>query len=117
MLQLWLMTQQLQDKPNVVFQHDLAHPHTHREVTILLNWKLPERRQRRVHFWTPRSPDLTPLEFFLWDFVKNGVHVPPMTVALNNLKDRARTGIAKTDQPLMQNVWHDVEYRPDVSGQ
>ena len=26
--------------------------------------------------WAPRSPDLTPLEFFLWGTVKNNVYRP-----------------------------------------
>jgi hypothetical protein len=28
-----------------------------------------------------------PLDFFLWGFVKDVVHVPPMPITLNNLKD------------------------------
>jgi hypothetical protein len=46
--------------------------------------------------------------------VKDEVHVPLMHVTLNNLKDRIQTAIAKTDQPLLQNVWHEVEYHLDV---
>jgi hypothetical protein len=38
-------------------------------------------------FWPPRSPNLTPLNFFLWGFVKN-VYIPLVPVTLNNLKDR-----------------------------
>jgi hypothetical protein len=46
--------------------------------------------------------------------MKDEVYVLPMPVTLNNLNDRIRTAIAKIDKPLMQNVWHEVEYRPDV---
>jgi hypothetical protein len=42
MLQLWLMPQLLQDKPNV-FQRDGASPHIHNEVIIFLNYQLSER--------------------------------------------------------------------------
>jgi hypothetical protein len=43
MLELWLMPQLLEDKPNV-FQHDGAPPpHIHSEVTTFLNRQLPER--------------------------------------------------------------------------
>jgi hypothetical protein len=55
------------------------------------------------------------LDFFLWGFVKDEVYVPPVPITLNNLKDRIRTAIAKIDQPLLQNVWHEVDYRLDVS--
>jgi len=43
MFELWLMSQLLQDKPNVVLQHDEAPPHIHNEVTTFLNRLLPER--------------------------------------------------------------------------
>jgi hypothetical protein len=37
------MPQLLEDKPNVVFQHDGAPPHILNEVTTFLNRQLPER--------------------------------------------------------------------------
>jgi hypothetical protein len=46
--------------------------------------------------------------------VKDEGYVLPMPITLNNLKDRIRTVIAKTDQPLLPNVWHEVKYRLDV---
>jgi hypothetical protein len=46
--------------------------------------------------------------------VKDDVYVPPMPITLNNLKDRLRRATAKTDQHLLQNVWHEGEYRPVV---
>ncbi len=30
--------------------------------------------------WAPRSPDMTPLDFFLWGYIKNNVYK-------NNIKD------------------------------
>jgi len=32
--------------------------------------------------WLPRSPDLTPCDFFLWEFVKDTVFVPPLPANL-----------------------------------
>jgi len=64
--------------------------------------------------WPSRFPDLTPLDFFVFSFVKDEVYVPPMSITLNNLKDRMRTAIANIDQPLLQNVLRKVEYRLDV---
>jgi hypothetical protein len=37
MLELWLMLQIMQDKPNVVFQHDGAPPHIHNGVETFFN--------------------------------------------------------------------------------
>jgi hypothetical protein len=106
MLELWLMPQLLEDKSNVVFEHDGALPHVHNEVTTSLNRQLPERwiGQGGSTSWPPRSPDLTPLDFFLWGFVKDEVHVPPMPITLKNLKDRIRTAIAKIYQSLLQKL-------------
>jgi hypothetical protein len=39
-----------------------------------------------------------------------------MPIILINLKDRIRTAIAKIDQLLSQNIWHEVEYHLDVCG-
>jgi len=106
------MPQQLKDKSSVVSQHDGAPLHICNKVTTFLNRQLPERRIGRglSTSWPPRSPDLTPLDFFLLDFVKDEIYVPPMPISLNNLKDRIWTATAKTDQPLLQNVWHEIEY-------
>jgi hypothetical protein len=109
------MPQLLQDKPNV-FQHDGAPPRIRNEVTAFLNRQLPERwiGRRGSTSWSPRSPDLNPLEVFLWSFVKDEVYVPPVSITLKNLKDRIRTATAQTDQPLLQSVWQEVEHRLDV---
>jgi hypothetical protein len=52
-LELWLMPQLLQDKPNV-FKHGGAPPHIHNEVTTFLNRRLTQRWIGRggggVHF-------------------------------------------------------------------
>jgi len=65
--------------------------------------------------WSPRAPDLTPLpSIFPEGLVKDEFYVPPMPIALNNLKDRIRTATAKLDQPLLQNIWDEVEYILDV---
>jgi hypothetical protein len=89
MLELWLMPQLLEDKPNVVFQHDRAPLHIHNEVITFLNRQLPQQwiGQEGSTSWPLQSPDLTPLNFLLWGFVKEEVYVPPMPITLNNFKD------------------------------
>ena len=54
-------------------------------VRVLLNRVLQQRWIERaaegdnhLHPWLPRSPDLTPCDFFLWGFVKDSVYVPPL---------------------------------------
>ncbi|GFG36095.1 hypothetical protein Cfor_03668 [Coptotermes formosanus] len=61
------------------FQQDGAPPHYHRDVRKCLNTRFPGRWIGRAAPipWPPRSPDLTPLDFFLWGIVKDRVYVPP----------------------------------------
>jgi hypothetical protein len=36
--------------------------------------------------WPPRSPDLTPCDFFLWGYVKEQALVPPLPLDIDELK-------------------------------
>ena len=60
---------------------DGAPPHWSRSVRDWLNEFLPQRwigrggPQDSNIAWPPRSPDLTPMDFFLWGFIKNKVYV------------------------------------------
>ncbi|XP_008116993.1 uncharacterized protein LOC100557975 [Anolis carolinensis] len=58
------------------FQHDGAPPHFQHDVRNFLNETFPDRwigRRGSVEF-PPRSPDLTPLDFFLWGYLKSRVY-------------------------------------------
>src|ERR1700712_3666517 len=76
----------LQDRRNIIWQQDGAPYHRGRMVQDFLN---EEYRvwigERGTIFWAPRSPDLTPLDFFLWGALKTLVydHKPTTT---NELK-------------------------------
>ena len=45
---------------------------------------------RRGREWAPRSPDLTPLDYFLWGYLKSKVYVP-RPANINELKRRITT--------------------------
>ena len=58
------------------FQHDEAASHYSRHVKQHLNDTFPNRwigRGSTIN-WPPRSPDLTPLEFCLWCWIKSEVY-------------------------------------------
>ena len=58
------------------YQHDGAPPHYSRAVQQLLNEKFKNQwigRGGPIE-WPPRSPDLNPLDFFLWGYIKALVH-------------------------------------------
>jgi hypothetical protein len=90
--QNWLLPQKSEDSEDFIFQQDGAPPHWHRDVRRFLNESLPQRWIGRVgkedlalQFWPPRSPDLTPCDFFLWGFVKEAVYVPSLLTTLDDL--------------------------------
>jgi hypothetical protein len=60
---------------SIMFQQDGAPPNFTVDVRKYLNHQFPDRwigRDGPIR-WAPRSPDLTPLDFFLWGHVKNVV--------------------------------------------
>src|SRR5215475_8559763 len=61
---------------NFIFEQDGAPPHFHRDVTTFLDETFPGRWVGRggPTAWPPRSPDLTPLDFFAWEFIKDVVY-------------------------------------------
>lgn len=62
---------------NVWFQQDGAPPHYDRRVRVFLDANFPNRWIGRRGFieWPARSPDLNPLDFFLWGYLKSRVYV------------------------------------------
>jgi hypothetical protein len=72
MLQNWLLPLINEDSEDFIFQLDGAPPHRHWDVGRFLNESLYQRWIDRVgnedlapQFWPPRSPDITPFDFFL----------------------------------------------------
>jgi hypothetical protein len=76
MLELYAVPRLLEDmQPHVFFQQDGATPHWALNVREFLNEKFPNRWIGRGGPipWPPRSPDITPMDFFLWGYVKDRV--------------------------------------------
>ena len=64
--------------------------------------------------WPPRSPDITPCDFFLWGFVKDTVFVPPVPANLQKLHDCITTAVALIDRDMLTCVWNELDYRLDA---
>lgn len=76
----------LEDIPQEVrermwLQHDGAPAHYSRQVTEYLNESYPNRWIGRggTIAWPPRSPDLNPLDYFLWGYFKEAVYETSIT--------------------------------------
>jgi hypothetical protein len=61
---------------SIVFQQDGAPPHFSVDIRQYLDNQFPGRWIRRGGSirWAPYSRDLTPLDFFLWGYVKDKVY-------------------------------------------
>ena len=64
--------------------------------------------------WPPRSPDLTPYDFFLWEFVKDTVFVRPLPANLKDLCNRITATVALVVRDMLTRVWSEMGCRIDV---
>jgi hypothetical protein len=59
--------------------------------------------------WPPRSPDITPLYFFLWGYVKDIIYGNKVW----DLRD-LRARIVEAVGTMLQRTWADLDYRLDT---
>ena len=99
-------------QPEMFFQLDGAPAHWGLNVRAFLNEHFPDRRIGRGGpiLWPPRSPDLTPLDFFLWGFVKSQVYRTPVR-NVANLKVRIRHAVASINRFMLTNCWKELKQR------
>ncbi|GFU86159.1 uncharacterized protein TNCV_368171 [Trichonephila clavipes] len=94
-----------QDVQELWFQQDGATCHTARATIDLLKDTLGDRLISRFApvNWPPRSSDLTPLDYFLWGYVKSLIYADkPQT--LDHLEDNIRRVIADTRPQMLEKV-------------
>ena len=79
------------------FHQDGAAPHTTRGVLAYLGEMFPGKVVSKGGdvLWPPRSPDLSPLDFFLWGHLKAQVYATPLT-SLRQLQRRLQAAIRST---------------------
>jgi hypothetical protein len=59
--------------------------------------------------WPLRSPDIKPLDFFLWGYVKDIVYKTPLS-SLDELKLRIVAVIKTVTPQMLENTWREIEY-------
>ncbi|KAJ9592346.1 hypothetical protein L9F63_001115 [Diploptera punctata] len=91
---------------SVVFQQDGAPPHFARIVRDYLHEVFPGRWIGRgsVRMWAPRSPDLTPLDFFAWGFIKAEVYRVKIQ-SIEHLRQRIFTAVARITPAMLERVF------------
>ncbi|KFM71424.1 hypothetical protein X975_15209, partial [Stegodyphus mimosarum] len=99
-------------QPHVVLQQDGTPPHWGTIVRSSLNDHFTGRGIGRGGPipWPPRSPDITPLDFSLWGFVKDNVYRRRVAI-IDDLKARITTAIASVDADMLAGTWREIEYR------
>lgn len=98
--------QQLNLPYDVTFMHD-GHPaHGEHNVTAFLNDTFREQwiGQRGPCRWPPRSPDLNPMDFFFWGYLKNEIFNLNKPQSIEELRRRI-VEVANTITPqMLRNV-------------
>ena len=99
----------------VVFQLDGAPPHWGLQVRQFLNDTFPERWIGRDSpiLWPPRSPDITPLDFFLWGYVMDIVYRIKVR-DVSDLQQRIIEALDTVTVNMLARTWLKMEYRLDI---
>lgn len=106
---------------NLWFQQDGAPPHFAHQVRTYLNTVFPGRwiGRRGAIEWPARSPDLNPLDYFLWGYLKSKVYID-RPINLEDLKSRIRQEVEQISPQIIQNVLREfrdrLAYCQEVNG-
>ncbi|GBM33935.1 hypothetical protein AVEN_178006-1, partial [Araneus ventricosus] len=94
---------------------DGASPHYCNIVREFLDATFPQRWIGRgaVMAWPPRFPEITPLDFYLWGYVKQHVYSERFN-DINHLKQRITDVIHSVTPYVLARVWEELDYRLDV---
>lgn len=97
------------------FQQDGATPHTALRVIAWLEEKFGENfiSFKTNNEWPPHSPDLSPLDFYLWGYLKDRVYKPTPNT-LDELKVAIRREMRKVTIETCQSVIRNFRERLDV---
>jgi hypothetical protein len=103
------------DFNSIWFQQDGATPHTSGEVISWLEKTFGTHfiSYRTDNVWPPHSPDLSPLDFFLWGYLKDRVYSPAPT-SLEELKVTIRREIRNISTDTCTAVISNFKKRLDV---
>ncbi|GFU45010.1 uncharacterized protein TNCV_4235181 [Trichonephila clavipes] len=91
---------------NVTFMQDGATSHTANPVKTFLIQTFGEDRivSRRCRYpWPPRSPDLTPEDFWLWGYLKSRVYLSGPS-SLPELKDAIRREVSSIHPDMLHSA-------------
>lgn len=93
-------------------QQDGAPPHNSCIVREFLQRQFPEKwiGTNGPLLWPPRSPDLTPLDFFLWGYLKDKVYATQPT-SLDDLIQRIKNACETISSYMLNSVYESIPQR------
>ena len=97
-----------------IFQQDGAPAHCSKEAIEWLTEKFGEERliSRNSSFaWPPYSPDLNPLDFFLWGYLKSKVYTSPYPKTAKELKRNIVRECRKITKEVIQSAVNNFNTR------
>ncbi|GBN50620.1 hypothetical protein AVEN_201652-1 [Araneus ventricosus] len=102
----------LQQLRNVWFQHDGVPPH---KISNVKQYPMETFQNQVIRYggfveWSSRSPDLTPLDFFLWGDIKGQAYAthPP---TFQDLRRRITDACASVTPAMLHNVQREIQSR------
>lgn len=107
---------------SMYFQQDGAPPHNSRIVIDYLQDRFGENliTTNGPVRWPPRSPDLTPMDYFIWGYLKNFVYSTPITTR-EDMELRLRRGVDSITPQQLTRVFENNRRRVqkclDMGGQ
>jgi hypothetical protein len=66
-----------------------------------------------IVLWPPRSPDITPMDFFFWGYLKHIVYAEKIQ-DMHHLKERINSVITTVTPDMIQRTWSEINYRLDI---
>lgn len=92
----------------LIFQQDGAPCHRSKTTITMLDRTFKHRvlalGAKRGHDWSPSSPDLSPLDYYLWSEVKRMVYQHPMPSSLDELREKIETSFSQIDSDTVMKA-------------
>lgn len=95
----------LNERLQIWYQHDGAGAHNTNFINQLLEAHFGDQwiANNGPHRWPARSPDITPLDFFIWGHIKNQVYARPLTTK-EDCQIRVRNAFATLEAQDIYNA-------------
>jgi len=64
--------------------------------------------------WPPQSPNLTPLNFSLWGYIKDKGFIPPLPATLEELQAQVTEAVVTIDAGMINRILDEIAYRWEI---